>query len=233
MLGFNYALKLESKPSGVFQCTDISGLLIWFRRLSYITHDTDGISKWEDISGNNNDATQSDDAKKPRYSGASTVDFEGDDTLTLGGELNLRDFTIIMAIDPAETATLTNEAPIGKAGNDQIKMYRGADNRRIALKANGVQSDINPMSTTFPTSEFLLTCIRESDGTFRVRINQSEVGSVATNITDLFDISQIGSGDVSATEFNGSINEIAVWSTELTGTNLTNAENNISSRNGI
>lgn len=233
MLGFNYALKLESKPSGVFQCTDISGLQLWLRRLSYITHDTDGISKWEDISGNNNDATQSDNAKKPRYSGASTVDFQGDDTLTLDSQINLGAFTIIMAIDPAETATLTNEAPLGKGGNDQIKMYRGGANNRIALKANTVQYDINPMSTTFPTSEFLLTCIREADGRFKVRINKSEVGSVATDVTNLFDITQIGSGDVSTTEFDGSINEIAVWNKALTGTNLTNLENNISDRNGI
>ena len=233
MLGFNYALKLESKPSGVFQCTDITGLQLWFRRQSFITHDADGISKWEDISGNNNDATQSDNAKKPRYSGALTVDFEGHNTLTLGSQINLGAFTIIMAINPDETQTLTNEAPLGKGGNDQIKMYRGGANNRIALKANGVQSDINPMGTTFPTSQFLLTCVREAGGRFRVRINKSEVGAVVTDVTDLFDITQIGSGDITTTEFNGSINEIAVWDREINATDLTNAENNISSRNGI
>jgi hypothetical protein len=233
MLGFNYALKLESKPSGVFQCTDITGLQLWFRRQSFITHDTGVISKWEDISGNNNDATQSDNAKKPRYSGALTVDFEGHNTLTLGSQINLGAFTIIMAINPDETQTLTNEAPLGKGGNDQIKMYRGGANNRIALKANGVQSDINPMGTTFPTSQFLLTCVREAGGRFRVRINKSEVGAVVTDVTDLFDITQIGSGDITTTEFNGSINEIAVWDREINATDLTNAENNISSRNGI
>ena len=193
MLGFNYALKLESKPSGVFQCTDIAGLQLWFRRASFITHDTNGISKWEDISGNNNDAAQSDNAKKPRYSGGLTVDFEGHNTLTLGSQIN----------------------------------------NRIALKANGVQSDINPMAVTFPTSQFLLTCIRESAGRFKVRINKSEVGAIVTDATDLLDITQIGSGDVTTTEFNGEINEIAVWNTEITGTDLSNAENNISIRNGI
>ena len=233
MLGLSYRLGLKPNASGVFQCTDITGLQLWFRRQSFITHDTDGISKWEDISGNNNDASQSDDAKKPRYSGALTVDFEGHNTLTLGSQINLGAFTVIIAIDPAESATLTNEAPLGKGGNDQIKMYRGGANNRIALKANGVQSDINPMGTTFPTSQFLLTCIREAGGRFKVRINKSEVGAVVTDVTDLFDITQIGSGDVSTTEFNGAINEIAVWDREINSTDLTNAENNISDRNGI
>ena len=233
MLGLSYRLGLKPNASGVFQCTDITGLQLWFRRQSFITHDTGVISKWEDISGNNNDATQSDNAKKPRYSGALTVDFEGHNTLTLGSQINLGAFTIIMAINPDETQTLTNEAPLGKGGNDQIKMYRGGANNRIALKANGVQSDINPMGTTFPTSQFLLTCVREAGGRFRVRINKSEVGAVVTDVTDLFDITQIGSGDITTTEFNGSINEIAVWDREINATDLTNAENNISSRNGI
>ena len=233
MLKLNYSLGLRPNASGVFQCTDVAGILLWFRRQSFITHDTDGVSKWEDISGNNNDARQSDNDKKPRYSGALTVDFEGHNTLNLDSQLNLGAFTIIMAIDPAETATLSNEAPLGKGGNDQIKMYRGGANNRIALKANGVQSDINPMGTTFPTSQFLLTCIREAGGRFIVRINKSEVGAVVTDVTDLFDITQIGSGDVSTTEFNGSINEIAVWDREINSTDLTNAENNISDRNGI
>lgn len=233
MFGLKNSLGLKPNASGVFQCTDIAGLQLWLRRQSFITHDTDGISKWEDISGNNNDVTQSSTANKPRFSGSGSVDFDGNDTLDLGTQLNLGAFTIIMAIDPDETESLSNEAPLGKGGNDQIKMYRGGANNRIALKANGVQSDINPMSTTFPTSQFLLTCIREAGGRFKVRINKSEVGAVVTDVTDLFDITQIGSGAVNTTEFNGSINEIAVWNVELTGTNLTNAENNISDRNGI
>lgn len=233
MLGLSYGLGLKPNASGVFQCTDIAGLQLWFRRQSFITHDTDGISKWEDISGNNNDATQSTAANKPIIGSGSTVYFDGNDTLDLGTQLNLGAFTIIIAIDPDESQALSNEAPLGKGGNDQIKMYRGGANNRIALKANGVQKDINPMSTTFPTSQFLLTCVREAGGRFRVRINKSEVGAIVTDVTDLFDITQIGSGAISTTEFNGSINEIAVWNVELTGTNLSNAENNISDRNGI
>ena len=114
-----------------------------------------------------------------------------------------------------------------------IKMYRAADDERIALKANGVQSEINPMSQAFPTSQFLLTCIRNSAGLFTVRINGTQVGGVATTITDLYDVSQIGSGQISNTQFSGNLNEFAIWNVELTGSDLTNAESDITSRNGI
>ncbi len=233
MLGLNLGLGIKANASGVFQCTDISGLQLWLRRQSFITHDTDGISKWEDISGNNNDATQSTDDNKPNIGSGSTVYFNGNDTLNLGTQLNLGAFTVIIAIDPDESQSLSNEAPLGKGGNDQIKMYRGGANNRIALKASGVQSDINPMSASFPTSQFLLTCIRETGGRFKVRINKREEGAVVTDVANLFDVTQIGSGAINTTEFNGSINEVAVWNVELTGTNLSNAENNISDRNGI
>jgi hypothetical protein len=136
-------------------------------------------------------------------------------------------------MNPDETGTLTNDAPLGRAGNDVIKMYRGGDDERIALRANGVQSEINPMSQAFPTTQFLLTCIRNAAGLFTVRINGTEVGGVATTITDLFDITQIGSGDIANTQFSGNLNEFAIWNVELTGSDLTNAESDIISRNAI
>lgn len=234
MLALNLGTTIKSNPSGIFQLSDVSGLQIWLRKASFITFDQHGVSKWEDISGNSNDATQSTNGKKPQYQSGNEVIFDGtNDIMSFDTQINLGAFTVVLVINPDESESLSNEAPIGKGGNDQIKMYRGGANNRIALKANGVQYDINPMSASFPTSQFLLTCIRETGGRFKVRINKSEVGAVVTDVANLFDITQIGSGDVNTTEFNGSINEVAVWNVELTGTNLSNAENNISDRNGI
>ena len=234
MLALNLGTTIKSNPSGIFQLSDVSGLQIWLRKASFITFDQHGVSKWEDISGNSNDATQSTNGKKPQYQSGNEVIFDGtNDIMSFDTQINLGAFTVVLVINPDESESLSNEAPIGKGGNDQIKMYRGCANNRIALKANGVQYDINPMSASFPTSQFLLTCIRETGGRFKVRINKSEVGAVVTDVANLFDITQIGSGDVNTTEFNGSINEVAVSNVELTGTNLSNAENNISDRNGI
>tara|TARA_R110001606_G_scaffold333194_1_gene481035 strand:+ start:36 stop:746 length:711 start_codon:yes stop_codon:yes gene_type:complete len=236
MLGLSLGTTIKSNPSGIFQLSDVSGLQIWLRKASFITFDQHGVSKWEDISGNNNDATQSSNGKKPSYEDGNgdEVIFDGhNDSLNFNTELNLGAFTICLVVNPDESHTLLNESPIGRAGNDQIKMYRGGSSSRIALKANSVQSDINPMTASFPTSQFLLTCIREASGKFKVRINKSEVGNVATDVTDLFDITQIGSGGISTTEFGGSINEVAVFNLELTGVELNNVETNISNRNAI
>ena len=229
------ALKIQSKVStAAINLLDIAGLTLWLKRDTGITFTAAGVSEWTDLTTNNNDASQTRDNNKPAYTSGGKITFDGsDDTMTLNSEINLGAFTICIALNPDETGTLTNDAPLGRAGNDVIKMYRGGDDERIALRANGVQSEINPMSQAFPTTQFLLTCIRNAAGLFTVRINGTEVGGVATTITDLFDVTQIGSGDIANTQFSGNLNEFAIWNVELTGSDLTNAESDIISRNAI
>ena len=233
------AFKIQNKVSAAaIDLLDIAGLQVWLKRDTGITHSpvlgVASVSEWLDQTTNNNDFSQSRDSDKPRYTTGGKIAFDGiDDNLQLGGELNLGTFTICIAMNPDETGTLSNDSPLGKGGNDVIKMYRGGDDERIALKANGVQSEINPMSEAFPTSQFLLTCIRNAAGLFIVRINGTQVGTVATDVTDLFDILQIGSGDISNTQFSGTLNEFAIWNVELSGSDLTNAETDIISRNAI
>ncbi len=228
------ALKLQTKVSAGINLLDITGLQVWLKNDTDITFDSNGVSQWQDQTSNNNHAVQSRDGNKPLYN-AGRVVFDGsDDTMTLTTQINLGAFTIIMALNPDEAGTLSNDAPLGRAGNDVIKMYRAADDERIGIKANGVASEINPMSSAFPTAQFLLTCTRNaSSGLFTTRINGSAVGSVATTITNLFDVTQIGSGDISNTQYSGNINEVAIFNVELTGSDLTNAEADITSRNGI
>ena len=229
------AFKIQSRVStAAINLLDIAGLQLWLKRDTGITFTAAGVSEWTDLTTNNNDAYQNRDGDKPAYTSGGKITFDGvNDTMLLNSEINLGAFTICIALNPDETGTLSNDAPLGRAGNDVIKMYRGGDDERIALRANGIQSEINPMSQAFPTTQFLLTCIRNAAGLFTVRINGTEVGGVATTITDLFDVTQIGSGDIAATQFSGNLNEFAIWNVELTGSDLTNAESDIISRNAI
>ena len=229
------AFKIQSRVStAAINLLDIAGLQLWLKRDTDVNKTGAGVFLWQDLTTNSNDASQTRDANKPAYTSGGKITFDGvNDTMTLNSEINLGAFTICIAMNPDETGTLTNDAPLGRAGNDIIKMYRAGDDERIALKANGVQSEINPMSQAFPTSQFLLTCIRNAAGLFTVRINGTEVGGVATTITDLFDVTQIGSGDIANTQFSGNLNEFAIWNVELTGSDLTNAESDIISRNAI
>jgi len=228
------AFKIQNKVNTAINLLDIAGLQVWLKRDTGITFSGTGVSEWLDSTTNNNDATQTRDGNKPAYSTGGKVTFDGSsDTMTIDSQINLGAFTICIAMNPDESGTLTNDAPLGRAGNDLIKLYRAGDDERIALKANGVQSDINPMSQAFPTAQFLLTCIRNAAGLFIVRINGTQVGTVATTVTNLFDVTQIGSGDISNTQFSGNLNEFAIWNVELSGSDLTNAESDITSRNSI
>ena len=228
------AFKIQSRVStAAINLLDIAGLQLWLKRDTDVNKTGAGVFLWQDLTTNSNDASQTRDANKPAYTSGGKITFDGVNDTMLISEINLGTFTICIAMNPDETGTLTNDAPLGRAGNDVIKMYRGGDDERIALRANGVQSEINPMSQAFPTTQFLLTCIRNAAGLFTVRINGTEVGGVATTITDLFDITQIGSGDIANTQFSGNLNEFAIWNVELTGSDLTNAESDIISRNAI
>ena len=227
------ALKLQTKVSAGINLLDIAGLQVWLKNDTDITFNASGVSLWEDQTSNGNDAYQSRDTNKPAYNAGKVV-FDGVNDTMLISEINLGAFTIILVCDLDETGTLANDGALGRAGNDVLKLYRGSDDERIGLRANGVNYEINPMSIAYPTTKFLLTCTRNaSSGLWTTRINGSAVGSVATTITDLFDVTQIGSGDIANTQYSGDLNEVAIWNVELTGSDLTNAEADITSRNGI
>tara|TARA_R110000765_G_scaffold144801_6_gene246885 strand:- start:1239 stop:1937 length:699 start_codon:yes stop_codon:yes gene_type:complete len=217
-----------------FKLTDLTRLDVWLKRNTGIAQAGGKLSAWTDQSGNSNNAIQPTSGNQPSVSANGTVTFDGvDDLLGLETQLNLGVFTICIAMNPDETVTLENESPLGKGGNDVIKLYRGQDDERIALKANGVQSEINPMSQAFPTAQFLLTCQRDAAGLFTVRFNGTQVGGVASAVTNLYDITQIGSGGIANSQFSGDLNEIAIFSTVLSLSDLQKAEADIINRNNI
>ena len=46
-------------------------------------------------------------------------------------------------MNPDETGTLTNDAPLGRAGNDVIKMYRAGDDEDSTLLRESMRTSIN------------------------------------------------------------------------------------------
>jgi len=223
------SLKLNNRLKA-FSPLDFEGLEVWLRSGVGVTKSGDSVTSWADQSANGNDAIQPTSANQPTSTTNGRVTFDGvRQFLGLETQLNLDAFTIIMHLDPDEAGTLSNDAPLGKGGNDVIKMYRAADNERIAIKANGVQSEINPMQqdsedVSFPTQPFLLTCIRTTSNVFKVRLNGVESGSVTSAISDVFDVTQIGSGAIASTQYSGDILSVAIFKSELVGTDLTRCE---------
>ncbi len=228
------ALKLQTKVSAGINLLDIAGLQVWLKNDTDVNKTEAGVFLWQDQTSNGNDAYQSRDTDKPSYTAGGKITFDGVNDTMLISEINLGAFTIILVCDLDEAGTLSNDGALGRAANDVLKLYRGSDDERIGLRANGVNYEINPMSIAYPSTKFLLTCTRNaSSGLWTTRINGSAVGSVATTITDLFDVTQIGSGSIASTQYSGDLNEVAIWNVELTGSDLTNAEADITSRNGI
>jgi len=81
----------------------------------------------------------------------------------------------------------------------------------------------------------LLTVTRDTSANLIFRINGSQAGTATGNISDEFDVfsigSNVGSGDDKT--YDGQINEVVMYDIQLTGSDLTNAENDVMNRSGI
>lgn len=229
------ALRIKNRVSAPsFALTDVAGLKAWYKFKTGITVDGNGdVSEWLDSSGNTSEnmdlapPAASNDVNYNSTTGA--LDFNSTDTgilQTSSDELNLGAFTIFGVVDVVESGA-TNEAVIGRAGNDEFRLFRGADAANVRLRANGVNYDIN-MSEDLPTGKFLFTLIRETGGDLDIRINGVNKGNVSTTITDLFDFTRIGNGSTDSL-----IYEIAIYNTELSVANINAVEANINTRTGL
>ncbi len=233
------ALKLKSRVLSSFALTDITSLKAWYKYNTNITVDGSGnVSRWADSSGNTSEDM---DVTPPAVDNTSayesstgavvftTVNKSYLSTASASNDqLNLGVFTAMVVMDFDETVTLSNDTVIGRLANDTIRYFRGASTIRVGFRANGVISDMNNVTGGIPTGKFLMTMIRFSNGNIVLRHNQSQVESTTSSITDLFDFTGFAQGTLDA-----KIYECAIFNAALTGSDLTDAENDIKNRNGI
>lgn len=229
------ALKLQTKQLDEFQISDVSGLKAWYKVGVGITTSSGNVSEWADSSGNTSEdmdlSPDSGDNVTTYDSSTAAVGFRTVNKSylsTASDQLNLGTFTIFAVIDFDEAVSLTNEVLMGRLANDSIRFYRGASNIRVGFRANGVISDMNNVTGGIPSSKFLMTMIRESDGDILLRFDGTQVENTTSDITDLFDFTQLGFGVLDADLF-----EVAIYNTALSGTDLLNVETNIKERNGL
>lgn len=229
-------IKLKSRVLSTFALTDISSLKAWYKNKEGVTVDGSGnISTWADSSGNTSEnmdvsAPASDNITGFDASTGAAIFSAANKSylVTASDQLNLGAMTAIFVIDFNESVSLTNEVVIGRLANDTVRYFRGASTIRVGFRANGVISDMNNVTSAIPTSKFLVTVIRLSNGNVLLRHDQLQVESTTSTITDLFDFTGFSQGTLDASVF-----ECAIFNDALTGTDLTNAENDIKSRNGL
>lgn len=227
------ALKLSTKKVG-FILTDVANLKAWYKLKTGVSVDgDDNVSIWNDSSGNTSENMQlrppasDNDVPYTVSTGAMTFSTANKSTLaTTGDQLNLGEFTIFGVVDVIESGA-SNEAVIGRAGNDEFRLFRAADAGEARLRADGVNYDIS-LTNDLPTGKFLFTLTRAGNGLVKLRINSTQEGSIGTDITDLFDFTRIGNGSTDSI-----IYEIAIFDRLLNDTNLGLVEANIKTRNGL
>lgn len=229
MLGLGSGIVYGGAPSE-FSLSDIVGLKAWYQfKTGILTSGTD-VTDWTDSSGNtseNMDLRRSGTVEYVPGSGAVRFNDANNSIMhTASDQLNLSTFTIFGVVDIVE-AGATNEAVIGRAGNDEFRLFRGANNKNVRLRANGVNYDLT-MTNALPTGIFLFTIIRNAAGQFTIRIDGSEEGAVSTDIADLFDFTRIGNGATDSSVF-----EIAIYNKELNSTDISTIEADINSRVGL
>tara|TARA_R100001440_G_scaffold3260_1_gene8186 strand:+ start:13751 stop:14455 length:705 start_codon:yes stop_codon:yes gene_type:complete len=229
------AFKLKNKVATAFDMASISGLKAWYKFKTDVSVDGDGnVSLWADSSGNTSEdmdvapARAHMDVPYNASTGAHTFTNANASELFVssGDQLNLGTFTIFGAVDVIESGA-SNESVLGRAGNDEFRLFRGSNAAHVRLRANGVNYDIN-MSEDLPTGKFLYTLIRETSGDLEIKINGVSKGTVSTTITDLFDFQKIGN-----TQTDCIVYEIAIYDNELSLADMQAVEADITARTGI
>ncbi len=127
------------------------------------------------------------------------------ETANAGDQLNLGEFTIFGVCDVVESGA-NNEAVIGRAGNDELRLFRATGADQARLRANGVNYDID-MTDNLPTGAFAWRLTRNGDtGAVLIHINGGAQGAVSTDINDTFDFKRIGNADT-----NLYMHELAIY----------------------
>jgi len=230
------ALKLKSRVLSSFSLGEVTGLKAWYKLKKNVSVDGNGdVSEWGDSSGNTSEdmdllpPASDNDVPYNASTGALSFTTGNKSTLaTASDQLNLGAFTIFGVFDVIESGA-SNEAVIGRAGNDELRFYRGAAAAGFRARINGINRDID-LDSGLPTGKFLFTIIRRaSDGQMTIRINGSTQTNTSTlAITNLFDFTKIGNGLTDADVY-----ELAIYNVELSATNITTVEADINSRNGL
>ena len=228
-------LKIQNTVSGAFDLNSVSGLQLWAKNATDVTLNGGNVSQWNDQSGNSNHLTQATASLQPAYS-AGEVDFDGTDDKLGFTQLELNEFSIFMVIN---LDAISSECLLGDADSANYMFRLGhtaADKVRFRAGGGGAgQNSDFTLTSAIPTEQkILLSIVRDSADTTVVRQDSTQIGTTGGVSTgNAFVINQICAQQASTTMLDGKVYEMAVYNRNLTGSDLTNVENDIKSRNGI
>lgn len=230
--------------AGGFVPTDIAGLELWLDAsdAGSFTYGTgDNVSQWNDLSGNTRHATQGTGATQPNRTGTinslTTVTFASGDRMTLPSFMSGKAAGTVFMVGklaqdpPASAAASGPVVRLGSEGSGHHMPY--TDGTIYDNTGSTVRKTVgNP--TPSLASAFYYTVITAS-GDWKARLNGTQIYSTATNTVGWRTTApnaEVGY-DLAAGSFVGQIAEIIVYSSALTGTDLSDVEGYIADKWGI
>ena len=246
MLGLGNSIVIGA-ALGEFSLDQISDLEAWYKFDTNITLNGSNVSAWGDSSGNGNDLTQSTASDQPAYNSGDIHFDETNDNMVMDTMLTLTasDGFTILAIISTDTTSTGNQTLFSGADSvgdsaDNGKNFFRYDTTLWRFRAESGASSQQTINHSLTNGEkFLLTVIGSNDSgslNFAVRDNGSAIGNAslsAVTSSDTFKLNVIGDHNQTNQLWDGKISEFVVYSNNLTGDDLTNAEDDLMTRHGL
>jgi hypothetical protein len=211
MLALKQDLSLVSLKRLAWVPNDESTLVAWYKNRTGVTTVGTGlapnVSAWADSSINNHDMTQSTSANQPTYTssgGHLTFDNSAPSYLQTTSQISLTgDFTIGFRLDTdTDNGTILGD---NTASGEFIKFSTAS---QIRIKIDGSDKNITLDSGTFGDSSIILTRVSDVITLYLEGTAQSTTPTLAGTA----DIDAIGIREASVNAYNGTMQEIQIYS---------------------
>jgi hypothetical protein len=233
MLGLGNSITGGAALEDAFSLTSVSGLQLWLKNGGNQTLNSGNIAQWNDDSGNNNHATQSNASFQPSADGGG-AEFDGsDDRFDLTSDIVLNAYHIFIVL---ETDTTSNETFLGGAAGEFIRIRTSS---QVRAKHNSVTTDINFDSgkTWSANTKALFEVIRKDDDDFDIFVDKIHYTSTTSTTNDTsanaITLSAVATQVGNSATTDGHIYELAIFNAPITGADLTSVRDDISTRNGL
>ena len=239
-MGLSLSLGDSQSNYTFFSIIDVSNLTLWLQNNVGVT-----AAKWDDSSGNNNHATQSDSANQAAVSNGG-LDFERgeSDHYDLANNTVITDDQGFCLVGVLELESTGDNTIFSDTNNELIKLA-GSSGSRIRMNFNDPSNetcDLDVASGTFPKDEKFLIMINRSAGssgecTYEVFKNGAAVahaGGQNNTSNHGFSFDTLGARGATADQFiDGKILELAFWSRQLTAQEVADVNDYLKDIHGL
>ena len=206
MLSLKQGLSLSTKKAlGGWTPTDEGTLESWYQNQVGITLNGSDASQWSDSSSNSRDMVQATATEQPAYS-AGTLTFDSGDKTNLQTTSQISvtdDFTLGIKMFP----TTTNGTFIAD-NTTANELFKISGSSQITIKIDGSQIVLGLDSGSFGDDYIVLTRVSDVFTLYRNGVAQSTTQTLAGTI----DIDAIGIRRTDVNGFNGTIEEVQIYS---------------------